>query len=487
MLNITTSMKISIVCFIILSFLANPSLGFSATFSNDAGSTAVNCNLDNQASLSAHSVLGERSNHGTLQVSGSGKNEYSYQASANGASAQSKVVSSGQLDASTSTTASDEGVSLSQVVGGSGDTLAYAKGDSGQASTEQGNAALNGNLVSTMGVYSGIGASQSVQNSQISGDVGYVLGSSTAPGNSMFVSGSFAGSGNINADLTSIASDNAEVRGSALGGGSVGIDDGALQSIASNEGLGVSVNALYTTPKNGFGEYQLQAANIKASGQKAAPEPSYKIYAWLPTNPKVHMQLLTNTIPSYLTTGETGAAVGTAVGTAISYGANAWDGRTNQQLFRGDDNINTPGDGNAVGLVSDSTVTYGSSSNGRWTEGWTDKLPIISGGTIIAETRSWTDGSVRFINGKRYPKIVESDCWYNSLLPWTLASGPSATQTGIFDVRTIATHELGHTIGLDDLYSSSNQNQIMYGYNNGQVKWALGAGDLAGLKALYGS
>jgi hypothetical protein len=486
-LNINKSAKISIISLILLSFFAAPSLGITATISNNVGSSTVDYHLDKQAALTDHGILGDDFNIRTVQVSGSGDNAYSYWASAQGSNVQGSIANSGQVSASTSTLALQGGVSLNQLVGGAGDTIASAVGSSGQTSTGQESAASNGDLAAAMSVYSGAGSSQSVQNSQISGDVGYVLGGSTAPGNSMFVSGSFAGSGNIDADLTSVAADKAEVRGSALGGGAVGIGDDTLQSIASNEGLGFGVDALYTTPMNGLGEYQLQAANAKTSGQKAAPEPSYKIFGRLQSNPSIHLELLTNTVPAELTAGD--LITGTAVGTAISMGANAWDSNTKQQLFLGSDSQNAPGTANALELSS-KTITYESTQSATdkaWTMGWTSSLPIINGGTIIAQTSLWTNGlRAQAYNKKSYPLITESDCWFNSKLTWTMANKQSSTTSNIFDVQTIATHELGHYLGLDDLYANSNSNQIMYGYNNGQVKWTLQNGDLAGLNALYG-
>jgi len=50
----------------------------------------------------------------------------------------------------------------------------------------------------------------------------------------------------------------------------------------------------------------------------------------------------------------------------------------------------------------------------------------------------------------------------------------------------IATHELGHTVGLGDLTGCQNKNKIMYAINNGEVKWKLRNADKLGLWSLYG-
>ncbi|MCK5022821.1 MAG: matrixin family metalloprotease, partial [Candidatus Aenigmarchaeota archaeon] len=55
------------------------------------------------------------------------------------------------------------------------------------------------------------------------------------------------------------------------------------------------------------------------------------------------------------------------------------------------------------------------------------------------------------------------------------------------DFENIATHELGHAVGMGDLYTDLCSEQTMYGYaNNGETKKrTLEAGDIAGLNILY--
>lgn len=57
------------------------------------------------------------------------------------------------------------------------------------------------------------------------------------------------------------------------------------------------------------------------------------------------------------------------------------------------------------------------------------------------------------------------------------------------DFENIATHELGHSVGLDDLYNSKCSEQTMYGYAGyGETnKRILEAGDIAGIQTLYGA
>ncbi|MBW2976048.1 matrixin family metalloprotease [Candidatus Woesearchaeota archaeon] len=56
------------------------------------------------------------------------------------------------------------------------------------------------------------------------------------------------------------------------------------------------------------------------------------------------------------------------------------------------------------------------------------------------------------------------------------------------DFENIATHELGHSVGMGDLYTSECSEQTMYGYAGyGETKKrTLEAGDKTGIKSLYG-
>ena len=56
------------------------------------------------------------------------------------------------------------------------------------------------------------------------------------------------------------------------------------------------------------------------------------------------------------------------------------------------------------------------------------------------------------------------------------------------DFESIATHELGHSAGLGDLYTDECSEQTMYGYASyGETKKrSLEAGDIAGIQKLYG-
>ncbi|MCI0504251.1 hypothetical protein L0Y65_06105 [Candidatus Micrarchaeota archaeon] len=81
-------------------------------------------------------------------------------------------------------------------------------------------------------------------------------------------------------------------------------------------------------------------------------------------------------------------------------------------------------------------------------------------------------------------ELVEWDQVYDQAdYPWSIAGEP-----GMMDFENIATHELGHTIGMGDLYTSGCAEETMYGYAGfGETKKQdLGPGDIAGASLLYG-
>ncbi len=58
---------------------------------------------------------------------------------------------------------------------------------------------------------------------------------------------------------------------------------------------------------------------------------------------------------------------------------------------------------------------------------------------------------------------------------------------GTMDFDNIATHELGHSVGLDDLFTEACSEETMYGFAaEGEInKKTLEGGDMAGILKLY--
>ena len=81
-------------------------------------------------------------------------------------------------------------------------------------------------------------------------------------------------------------------------------------------------------------------------------------------------------------------------------------------------------------------------------------------------------------------QIVEFDIRFNTDFIW----GDATTSSGVMDLQNIATHELGHAVGLADIYSTTCSAVTMYGYSsNGDVeKRTLEQPDKVGLQKIYG-
>lgn len=80
-------------------------------------------------------------------------------------------------------------------------------------------------------------------------------------------------------------------------------------------------------------------------------------------------------------------------------------------------------------------------------------------------------------------KLVEWDQVYDDTdYVWSLAG-----EAGKMDLKNIATHELGHSAGMADMYNSSCAEETMYGYaSNGETKKRdLYNGDIEGINKLY--
>ena len=103
----------------------------------------------------------------------------------------------------------------------------------------------------------------------------------------------------------------------------------------------------------------------------------------------------------------------------------------------------------------------------------------IANSNAIAVTIVWG-----YFGGPPFAReLVEWDMIFDdTTFDWS-ATG----EAGKMDFENIATHELGHSVGLADLYEAYCGEETMYGYAaNGETKkQTLAAGDIAGVSALY--
>ncbi len=111
------------------------------------------------------------------------------------------------------------------------------------------------------------------------------------------------------------------------------------------------------------------------------------------------------------------------------------------------------------------------------------------GKNIIAWGR--TSGSALGITYIRYysstGQVVDVDTIMNKRFPWKWSNSSTCADSSSYDAENILNHELGHWLGLDDMYTAAYVDNTMYGYGSkGEVKKnTLTTGDTAGATAIY--
>lgn len=139
-----------------------------------------------------------------------------------------------------------------------------------------------------------------------------------------------------------------------------------------------------------------------------------------------------------------------------------WDSQTNAALFGS--------------ITTDYTANFDSTADGQ------NEISFgnYSQEGVIAVARIWGYFSGR--PSARY--ISQFDIMFDTDYQW----GDGELNPALMDLQNIATHELGHAVGLADIYSSSCLEVTMYGYSdNGEIKKrTLEQPDINGLRTLYG-
>jgi len=113
--------------------------------------------------------------------------------------------------------------------------------------------------------------------------------------------------------------------------------------------------------------------------------------------------------------------------------------------------------------------------------------PTYDGVNVIWENDLGSGGTIaaNYYWYNRRTKIVsENDIIFNNYYTWSTSG-----EAGMMDVQNIITHEMGHCLILDDLYSSYQSEMTMYGYSTyGEIKkQTLETGDKDGIKHIYGA
>jgi len=153
------------------------------------------------------------------------------------------------------------------------------------------------------------------------------------------------------------------------------------------------------------------------------------------------------------------------VTSAVFNSAETWDEATNKELMN-----------NAYTVTS--TATYG-------VQDYQNAITFGNYPTagVIAVTTVWYNPATK--------TIVEFDVMFDTDWAWgDLGNTESPPVEGAteMDLQNIATHELGHGIGLGDVYETACSAVTMYGYSDyGETqKRTLETPDITGLQTLYG-
>jgi len=148
-----------------------------------------------------------------------------------------------------------------------------------------------------------------------------------------------------------------------------------------------------------------------------------------------------------------------SVANTLSTSAETWDAATSAELFNNAYAI----DYNAQYGVQDykHSIAFGDYPDDN----------------VIAITSVWYT--------PRGKQIVEFDMLLNTRYTW----GDAISNPALMDLQNIATHEFGHSAGLDDIYSTTCNAVTMYGYGKeGETqKRTLKQPDKTGLQQMYGA
>jgi hypothetical protein len=458
----------------ILFGIMTPAMGISVGISAGNGAKSVSSSttydLDSRTMLQEEALLDEGNIFQNREAEGAGRNRIDQSISGDKYSTSNTIDSSGSFATSASIAASASGVGQSQNLAGSGDLMASMQATTGTSTSGQSVRVANGALSTTQilaaadGVYSG-------QNSALNGEAGDIESISSSPDNEIVVSGGFSGEGDLKADLSAIAAESAIMGGSASILGMPTLNDDHLQTLSSGD-MAMSIEGIYTQPKGDLGSFGLYTANSKknpigseSSGLLTGPvnapgggdADAYLLagWRWNTKDPQLKLVLKND---AYLT--KEGLSVGAVQG-AVSAAANTWDGATNQNIFA---------DSN---LVTASTTASADKYDKNNVVAW---KPVS--GSALAYSRTWFN----YNKADGYNTALESDIVFNTGYAWRT----DGLKSGI-DVQSVALHELGHTLGLGDLYGkaqfSDDTRQVMHYYNG--VKPTLGNGDSAGIWKLY--
>lgn len=482
------------ICFLLASTLSAPAGGISVSCSSAAaGGEAVSMEsfaLDRSTSLHESLALGSGSISIDRQAEGGGNNSLKQSLKGSDYVLQNNIESSGEFSASTSSSATGQSAAILQNSAGTGSMILEQRASMGIKDAGQEASVSGGTLRSAQSLYAG-GRVAASQSTEIAGQEGRVLSGALDEENVLLAEVGFSGMGTLSARLTSRADETAHSEGYAAIDDTVLLNDGSFEAVSREGGsriMGMAGTRLTEGAGKSIGSFELQVMNLDrelriqegaaqagaaaASSSSGGSYSSYALtgYRWNQRNPQLQL---------YLNPTDTPSGLGTeATRNAIAQAANTWDGAVGENLFA---------DGSTVivdytKVVDNPFPPQGQEvADGYSVSGWKSL-----GGSYLGMQRWWSNGQL--VDG--YRSIVETDSWYNRDFAWTTDLA-TAQSTGRIDLQSVALHELGHGIGMGDLYTlpdgdprQSDLQQVMNLYDGPQRE--LGNGDRTGVQSLYG-
>lgn len=441
------------------------------------GSVAVSevYQLDDSAALAESTDLSSGSVSQSTSISGTGLNLVSKSVSGKTYGIDAAAQSYGALALSASLSGSGSSGEMGQSISGAGNIAAYTTAISGSDGVCNIAQVENGYITTTQTISAGESVS-GAQGTSLQGEIGVVGSISTSGDSGMAVTGEILGEGTIDADLRS---SDASITGQVSVDGTTWMDSHDM-GMVKNGDFGLAVEGLRLAGGE-VGAFSVNAAQVSTQDAKKrnvktnavvyyqnSPS-SYTLTGWRWNRAKPLVLYLRN---DKNLAGE--GLTAKQAKTAIENAANTWDVVTSRNLFYD------------RGGIIDSKKRADNPYDGYSVHAW---KYLSRAPSALAYSR--TRYGYPKVNG--YYTVYESDVSYNTRYRWTTDWNTAVKYNGrIFDVQTVALHELGHTLGLGDLYTLRSTDprrydyyQIMNSYNDPQR--TLGAGDKAGIRRLYGS